>query len=386
MFVVTQGEWGGAQRYIYDLAGSPEAQNWAVDVAFGSDSENALGLKMEALGAKIWPLKWLKRPILPIADILAIFELFWLFRQTRPNVIHLNSSKAGVLGSLAASLKYFGLLTFDFRLVYTVHGWIFNEPMNAFKKQLYLLLEKFTARFKDKIICVSEFDRQVAIENKIAPAEKFVTIHNGIDAEAMEFLPKDEARRELIKNPWDPHAPSGLGMTTVIGTIANFYPTKGLEYLIEAVRLLVTDYQLPVTAVIIGDGELRPQLENLISKYNLQNNVFLVGKKENGSRYLKAFNIYVCSSVKEGFPYSILEAMAAGLAVVSTKVGGIPEIIEDGKNGLLIESKNPAELAEKIKHLIDDDVLAKKIAEQTKLAAENNFSQQSMIQKTFDEY
>ena len=386
LYVVTQGEWGGAQRYIYDLAGSPEAQNWVINVAFGNDGDNALNPKIEALGAKIWPLKWLKRPISPIADILAVFELWRLFRQIRPDVIHLNSSKAGVVGSLASFLVSHKPYAISHKLIYTVHGWVFNEPMSALKKIFYLWAEKFTARFKDKIICVSEFDRQIALKYRIAPAEKLVRIHNGINIDSMEFLPKDEARRELIKKPWDPHAPSGLGMTTVIGTIANFFSTKGLEYLIEAVRLLITDYRLPITAIIIGDGELRPQLENLISKYNLQKNIFLAGKKENASKYLRAFDIYVCSSVKEGFPYSILEAMAAELPIIATKVGGIPEIIENNESGLLIEPRESGALAEKIKLLLNQPELADQLAANAQKKVKEKFLKSTMIQKTFGEY
>lgn len=385
LYIVTQGEWGGAQRYIYDLAGSPEAQNWTINVAFGNGGVNDLGDKLKALGVKIWPIKWLQRPISPIADILAIFELWRLYRQVRPDVVHLNSSKAGVVGSLASFLNKitgYRLPVTGYRVVYTAHGWVFNEPMSRLKKQFYLWAERFTARFKDKIICVSEFDRQVAIKNKIAPEEKLVTIHNGIDAGSMNFLPKNEAIKNLIPDSKFQIPNSNI----VIGTIANFYPTKGLDYLIKAVRLLITDYRLPITAIIIGDGELRPQLENLIAKYNLQNNVFLVGRKENALQYLKAFDIYVCSSVKEGFPYSILEAMAAGLSIVSASVGGIPEMIENEKDGLLVEPKNAEKLAMAIKLFINNKDYGQRLAEQAGQSVKEKFSKNQMTEKIFKQY
>ena len=214
-----------------------------------------------------------------------------------------------------------------------------------------------TARAKDKIICVSEFDRQSALDNKIAPNNKLISIHNGIDADKIEFLPKAEALKELIGDVDFQVSDTDI----IIGTIANFYPTKGLPYLIEAIQLLVTRYSLPVTLIIIGDGEKRPeQLEKIIAEKKLNKKVLLAGRKENASRYLKAFDSYACSSVKEGFPYSILEAIGAGLPIVSTNVGGISEIIEDNITGLLVEPQNPNQLAEKIFQLAKDKTLMEK--------------------------
>ncbi|MFA4872173.1 MAG: glycosyltransferase family 4 protein [Patescibacteria group bacterium] len=395
LYVITQPEMGGAQRYIRDLITSAEAQNFDIELATGRGHDESL-LNNLPENIKIHKLNYLVREISPINDIRAVFELKKIMANSRPDIIHLNSSKASIVGSFASLLYSYKLPPTSYKLFYTVHGWVFNEPMSAYKKSLYKWLEKFTAKLKNKIICVSEFDRQTAIKEKIAPHphpsplpkgggelyDKLITIHNGIDAKETDFLPKDVARQELLSLV--PNLPPNFQY--VVGTVANFYKTKGLEYFIEAIYLLINNWQLPILGVVIGDGDLKKELKNLIINYDIENNFILPGKKENAARYLKAFDIYVCSSVKEGFPYSILEAMAAGLPIVSTNVGGIPEMIQNQKNGLLIEPKNPSELATSIKFLIENPELANQLGNQAKITVTEKFSIKEMLKKTFKQY
>lgn len=377
LYTITQGEAGGAQNYVASLARAAKSQNMAVNVAIGELGDNWLGQEIEALGGKIWPQDHLVRPISPLNDLLAIFELAQLYQKIKPNIIHLNSSKAGVLGALAGIV--YNAKAKNCKIIYTAHGWVFNEPMSLVKKWLYLTLEKLTAKFKHKIICVSEYDRDVALANKIAPAEKLITIHNGIDTPNVKFLDKIAARQELFGNN---HSQSN---EVIIGCIANFYPTKGLNYLIETTKILV-EQQQKIKVIIIGDGELRSELEKQIVENNVQSVITLVGKKNNAKKYLPAFDIAVMSSVKEGFPYYLLEAMTSSLPIVATKVGGVPEIIEDNKTGLLAESKNPSDLADKIQTLIDNPGLRQNFGQAGYERVKQEFSLEKMTRKTFETY
>ena len=369
LYVITQAEMGGAQRYLYDLATSSDAQNYDISVAIGQGQDQSLINELKGKNIITYQIKHLVRQVSPLNDILAIFELRKIYKRIKPDVIHLNSSKAGVLGSLANHT----IAKISYNIVYTAHGWVFNEPMNKIKKILYWSLEKITSQPKDKIICVSEFDRQTAIKYKIAGAKKLTTIHNGLDNNLMVFLTKEEARKEL-KLPTD---------KTIVGTVANFYKTKGLEYFIKAIKELNDEN---IIGVIIGEGDLRMELKKLISSLGLKNKLLLLGKHTNASKYLKAFDIYACSSVKEGFPYSILEAMAAKLPIISTNVGGIPEMIKDNNNGLLVEPKNPEILSEEIKLLIKNQDLSQKLAEKAEQDVKNNFTKEQMIKQTFGLY
>lgn len=382
LYVITQGEIGGAQLYVSALAQAASSQNWDVSVAVGQDGDNWLRQQINAKNSHFLTLKRLKRAISPLNDILAVFELTKLYQKIKPDIIHLNSSKAGVVGTLA-----FWLCPKSSRgkLIYTAHGWVFNEPMNSLKRALYYWLERLTAGTKTRIICVSEYDRQIGLKKKVAKIDKLVTIHNGVDFPANYFLDKETALAELLKNTAyssDTHNDKKI----VIGTIANFYATKGLNILIDTVKLLnqepsAVSYKL----IIIGEGELRSELEQQIKQLGLQNDIILTGSKPQAAKYLKALDVAVMSSVKEGFPYFILEAMSAGLPIVATRVGGIPEMIDDGVTGYLAEAKSSQALAEKIS-LLTTEEKRKQFGQAGLDKVKTEFSQKQMIDKTFAVY
>jgi glycosyltransferase involved in cell wall biosynthesis len=379
LYIITQSELGGAQRYILDLAKNLK-EEFEISVAFGEQGEKGkLARKLAENSINHYTVPYLKRAISPINDFLAFISIIKLIKKLRPDIIHLNSSKISIIGSLAAKSCY--VLYVKCYVVYTVHGWVFNEPLPLWQRLFYKYAEKFTAFLKDKIICVSEYERQIAIQEKITHEKKLITIHNGI--EEINLLLPEQARRKLsqIKNSKFKIQNSKF----IIGTIANLYKTKGLEYLIEAIRLLI-NIGLNITTIVIGEGEERKNLEDLIAQTNLKNNFILVGEINNAACILPAFDVYVCSSLKEGFPYTILEAMSAGLPIVSTNVGGISEIITDKESGILVEPKNPKALAEGIKKLIDSEELRNTLGERSKKDVKEKFGLEKMIKKTKDVY
>ncbi|NUM25103.1 MAG: glycosyltransferase family 4 protein [Candidatus Buchananbacteria bacterium] len=365
LFIVTQAEWGGAQRYIFDLASQLMPENYEITVAAGKFDGRGKNLftKLDEKKIKSYTLKNLVREINPWQDVRAYFEIKKLIKTIRPDIVHLNSSKAGVIGALAAKRAKIK------KVVYTVHGFVFNEPMPMWKKFVYLVAEKFSARFKDTLICVSDYDRKSAIKNQIAPLNKLVTVHNGLDT--IELLPRLEARRQL-------HLPDNK---KVVGTIANFYLTKDLKTLIQAANI-VTKLHPETIFVVIGDGQQRNQLTTEIKNLKLEDVFLLAGEKEQASQYLAAFDVYVCSSVKEGLPYSIIEAMKAGLPIASTNVGGIPELLTDEKNALVVKSGDPDALAKAIDNILEDENLSKKISAQAKADMSEKFSLSEMTAKT----
>lgn len=363
LYLITQSDSGGAQKYVYDLSAN-FSQKYNIIVASGESAFNRrdkqgykseMAQKLDDRGIKYKYIPHLKRAILPWRDFLAFWQIVKLIKSEKPNIIHLNSSKISILGSLAARWCKTP------KVIYTVHGWVFNEELPAWKKAFYKTLEKFTAKFKNQIICLSEFDKQTAIKQKIVPAEKISVIYNGIAP--IKFLPRDEARKKLKIHDG----------TILVGTIANLYKTKGLNYLIEAMNQVSGTRR---QVLIIGDGPEKNNLESSNDKITLAGNI------PNAASLLSAFDIYVCSSIKEGLPYTILEAMKAGLPIISTDVGAIPEIITDGKNGLLVEPKKPEQLVEKIKYLIDNTDIAKKLGEQAKKDVAEKFSLERMLKET----
>ena len=365
LYIITQSELGGAQKYVFDLAKNLQNE-FNISVAVGEQGEKGeLINKLKQKNIKYYIIPHLKRAISPINDLLSLIEIIKLIKKIKPDIIHLNSSKISILGSIASIFS-------KSKIIYTAHGWVFNEPMPKWKKLFYKYSEKFTALFKNKIICVSEFDRQIAIKEKICSPKKLITIHNGI--KQINFLSKQEARQKLFKNNQD--------SKLIIGTIANLYKTKGLEYLIQSIKILTSNFQFPIITIIIGEGKERKNLQNLINQLNLKNSIFLFGKINNASELLKAFDIYICSSIKEGLSYTLIEAMQAELPIVATNVGGNSELIENNKTGILIKPQNQQELTNAINYLIKNKALSNQLGVNAEQKAMNEFSLESMISKT----
>lgn len=371
LYVITLSEIGGAQKYILDLAKSFN-KKYDILVAAGGKINSPLFKKLAKEKIKYYPLKHLKRQINPLSDILAVLELRKLIKLFKPDIIHLNSSKAGVIGSLAVN----GIP--KIKVVYTAHGFVFNEQIGFLKKIFYKFVEKFFAIYKNKIITVSEYDRQTAIKNKIAPAKKFITISNGLDIQNLKFFSKEDARKKL-----------NLPQTNiVVGTIANYYPVKALDRIIGAAKIITKEFN-ETKFILIGDGLEKKKLQKQIRKENLTNN-FLLGAVKDASYCLKAFDVFILSSKKEGFPYAILEAMLAEVPIVATNVGGIPEMITDGENGFLIQSnidekseiETIKQIAEKTIYYLKNKKIAKIFANKAYRKATKNFTLEKMVEKT----
>ena len=202
-------------------------------------------------------------------------------------------------------------------------------------------MEWVSAKWKDVIIVNNQHDFDQAIKLRIKPRKKLALVYNGIETYKLDLMSRDEARTKL-EIPADKY---------VVGTIANLYPAKGLEYFIRTAYHFQNKDEL--VFFVIGDGKERPELEALIKDLGLERKVFLVGQLTDAFKYLSAFDIFILSSVKEGFPWALIEAMAAKLPIVATRVGAVSEIIEDGKNGLIVEPGDPEAMASKIKEIME---------------------------------
>lgn len=361
LYLITQSEWGGAQRYVFDLATSIRG-DFEVAVAAGANGDGALFKALETKNIPTIKLKNLVREIKPISDLLAFLEIRNLIKQVRPEILHTNSTKAGVLAALAA--KGTGI-----KVIHTVHGWTFLEPLPALTRALYFLAEKIACRYRHATILLSQYEKKVAEKYNLNCKINAVIPH-GIDLP--KFLSREESRRELsahLQSPVRSDVPW-------IGTIANFYKTKDIPNLIAALSLISEKY----CAIIIGDGPERKKIEQLIKTHNLADRVYLTGRLSLAERSLPAFDLFVLPSAKEGLPYALLEAMAAGLPIVATEVGAIPEIIENEKNGLTVPSKNSSELSNAIQKLLNDSLLRQNLGAAMQKTFADNFTKKEMIE------
>jgi glycosyltransferase involved in cell wall biosynthesis len=361
LYIITQADGGGAQKYVLTLA-----KHFGGIIAAGDEADE-LFKTAQNLKIPSYKLRHLKRNINFYHDIWALWEIRQLIKLVRPDIVHLNSTKAGFLGSIASAFlktkaaprtgkpSWPGV-----RVVFTAHGFRFLEPLSLAVKNFYLALEKVASSYRDFIITVSDFDRKAALQNKLINENKIQTIHNGLPP--INFNSKQEALTKLnlkLNN-----------QTKVIGTVANNYITKGVTIFEKASNLINSRGNF--LSIVIGETFGK---KNLINNGNFQ----LIGPKNNAATLLKAFDIFVLPSIKEGFPFVILEAMQAGLPIVATHTGGVPEAL--GNAGILVEPNNPKALADAIEYLIQHPDIMSNLSQKT-LERSKLFSEEKMLSET----
>lgn len=365
LFAITKANWGGAQRYVFDLAMAAKTAGHEVLVAYGEPG--ILAAKLEAAGIRSVQISALGRDVRLKRDSAALGELVRFMKEFRPDVIHLNSSKAGVLGAFAARIA--GVRN----IIFTAHGWAFNEDRPLWQRIAFGLIHGAGVLMSTTTICVSEATRH---DMRWLPfsAKKFTTIHNGVDCDSL--AEKDAARTALLPEDRD---------GTWIGMISELHPTKRVSDAIEAMALLGEAHP-DAKLVVLGEGEERATLETLIRQKSLENKVHLAGFVKDASRQLKAFDIFLHASRSEALGYVILEAGCGSLPVVATNVGGIPEIITGSVSGMLVPKNDPERIASALASLLDNPEYAAQLGSALHDRVLKDFSKKEMIIKTLALY
>jgi glycosyltransferase involved in cell wall biosynthesis len=365
LYIITKANWGGAQRYVYDLAQAALEAGYEVAVAFGEEGE--LARRLKEAGIRTHLVRGLSRDVGFTRDAKAFFELVRLFKHERPDVVHINSSKAGGLGVLAARMC--GVP----KIIFTAHAWAFNESRPLWQKIIIWIFAGVTVVLSHKTICVSDAGRKDLRRFPFA-ARKMSVIHNGIACPTL--MPREEARRTLLNNKIEKYW---------IGMVSELHPTKQIADAVSAMALLAEEHPY-VILVVLGEGSERTSLEEQIKRTNLTDRVFLLGFIPNAAALLHAFDLFLHSSRSEALAYAILEAGCASLPVVATAVGGIPEIITNGREGLLVPSGSPEAIARALDSLIRNSAHAKSLGAALHTRVLTVFSKEKMVRATFALY
>jgi glycosyltransferase involved in cell wall biosynthesis len=364
LLVVTQSEFGGAQKYVYSLATTLPQFGFHVRTVCGSNG--GLVSHLRAAEAEVIPLPALVRELNPISDWQAFHELRRIIRAWQPHIVHTNSSKAGLLGRLAARTCRTPVI------IFTAHGFVLSEPLAAPTKLFYWCAEKVGALAGHYTIAVSEQDRQLAVRSWLTRPGRIVTIYNGLDPLPTDGLESaGSLRREL----------GLLAGSPLIGTVANFYPTKGLPDFIRSCAL-VRQQHPTARFVIVGDGADRPVLEALIEELGLRDSLHLAGRRPDAERIVADFDVFVMSSVKEGMPFALLEAMRQARPIVATRVGGIPEVLQGGAVGVLVEPGRHEQLAAAILQLLRQPDRAQALGMAARQRVATDFTSERMLAAT----
>jgi len=371
LLLVTSSAWGGAERYVIRLAAAASGE-FDVTVAAGPSKSRELFRRLPP-GVKAFELEDLVRPIAPWSDLKAVRRLRAFIDEEGFDLVHANSSKAGLVGALAARLSRARP-----RVIYTAHGWGFTERRALPFRLAVLWSEKLAARWRAATVVLTDAERAVALEKGLSAPQRLRLIPLGIDRDEIAFLDREAARAELSDACGAPLA------GRVVGAIANAYPAKDLPTLLEAFERLapaVHDAEL----VVIGDGPEMPALLAFRATLPHRGRIHMPGALPDAARLMKAFDVFALSSSKEGLPWVILEASLAEVPIVATRVGALPELIEDGVSGKLVPPGDPGAMASALRALLTDADLLMRLKSGVPRVAERR-SGSSMVQSTLELY
>lgn len=308
----------------------------------------------------------LRRAIHPYFDLMALWKLIRIIGEVKPDIVHTHSSKAGILGRLAAAFWRVPVI------VHSPHGHIFYGYFNQFTTNIFILLERLLTKFSTKVITLTRLGKDDHVRLKIGPQEKFSIIPCGIRYPVNK--PAQVALEALKQH-------IGLNGEKVIGWVGRLEPIKGCDIFLEACRTIHEHSDLKAKFVVVGDGVESSALKSKVMQLGLTETVCFLGNRTDVHNLMFLFDVFVLTSRNEGLGRVILEAMSCSVPVIATEVGGVPEIISDNVNGKLIPAENPVSLAHAIERLLKNEKLRGSFIQNAHHTCKH-FHFQNMIQRT----
>lgn len=365
LHTITKLELGGAQENTLYTLQNLNRERYNLFLA-ANDKGILIEKAKELKDVKAFFIPELVRPINPLKDLIALIKLFRFCKREKIDIIHTHSSKAGISGRWAAKFAKVPII------IHTIHGWGFYPKQNFLKRRLFIFLERITGKITDRLIAVSQANIETGIQNRIGEKEKYILTRSGIKSSQFQNVEVKivEKKKEL-----------GLEEDTkVMAMIAPFKPQKAPLDFVKVANQVIE--KRPKTQfLLIGDGELRPEIERLTKEFNLEKKVILTGWRRDIPQILKVIDILALTSRWEGLPRVFPEAMASELPIVATKVDGAPEAIEEGVNGFLVSVGDIKGMAEKIIALLDNSELAEEMGKKGKEKVFPEFDIDLMVEK-----
>ena len=348
LHINTERTWRGGEQQALYLARGQKDRGLTVTVACQPDSpmadraaESGLDVAQVRMSGE--------------ADVASAYKLARLIRERESSIVHMHTSHAHTVGCLASALARRGVRIVTRRVD-------FRPIKNAFSK--------FKYRWGvHKYVAISNAIKQVMVADGIA-ADRIAVVHSGIDISRFDIAPaQPELRNEFQLDP----------NRLVVGNVAHMADHKGQRYLIEAVPDVLREFPT-AKFVIVGDGELRSDLEARVARLGIEDSVIFAGSRNDVPQILRLLDVFVMSSHMEGLCTSIMDAMAAGIPVVASDAGGIPEIVQNEVNGLLVPARKPALLAEAILRVLKNRGEAAEFARAGRKTVEEKFTLDTMVE------
>jgi glycosyltransferase involved in cell wall biosynthesis len=366
LMIITRLDRGGSADVFRELAENLDKEIFDIKLIAGLTVAPSFSIDdWKSRGILIY-LPSLRRDINPVFDLYSLFKLYKIIRFENPDIVHTHTSKAGILGRIAAFLNRVPII------IHTPHGHIFYGYFGKFKTRLFIWFEKLAAKVTNRIITLTNIEKKDYISLGIGKEEKFSTIYCGINID--RFCKKD---KEVLRKEF------GFNLDNIIiGWIGRLEKIKGCEYFIRGCRIIKDKMKdKNIKFLLVGDGLLRPYLEELTGELKLSEDIIFMGNRDNIPEIMNIIDLFVLSSLNEGLGRVILEAMASGVPVVATRVGGVPEIVTDGITGLLIPPSNPEKIAWAVIEILNNKELYSKFSTNCRERAKL-FSLDKMIKDT----
>jgi len=333
--LITHLELGGAQKATLSLCRWLRSQGYYV--VLGSSYRGLLVEEAQGLlGRGFKKFRFLIREINPLYDLIAFVSLFIYIREEGFDLIHTHTSKAGFLGRWAAFFA-------GVKSVHTVHGFAFHDFQNPVVKWLYVFLERITAVITSRLIVVSEQVKIKGLKYKIGKSSKYEVIY-----ELVQFPPVRVINRKK-------------SIPAIVGMVSALKPQKNPYDFIKLAEALSPKYS-SLEFHIVGDGKLASALKRIVASSEIKDRIKFWGWKKEGWKYMCNFDVLVLTSLFEGQPHVVVEAMAMGIPVVAYGVDGVNDIIQNGINGFAVTPRNFAELKEKVELVLNDHILREKMS------------------------
>jgi len=315
-------------------------------------------------GVDIRVVNEMKRNVSIVGDLVSFYKTYQLIRSEKPDIVDTHTAKAGAVGRLAAWLAGVPII------IHTFHGHVFEEFFSKFKSEIFVYIEKMLALLTTRIIAISPLQLyELSQKFKIAPLKKFVIVKLGVELEHFLNLQKNNKLKESLG------IPAG---DKLIGIIGRLVPTKNHLLMIRVLKKL-RDAGINVHLCVVGDGEERGKIVKLQEELGLNGYVHFLGWERHIQRIYSGIDLLAQSSTTEGTPFTVIEAMASGVPVVATDVGGVADLLLDNQNGLLCKSNDASGMADNIIKLLQDSEFTDKLRQNAKAFVKENYTQKRLI-------
>lgn len=349
---------GGVERYLETLFKYSKDKVENILVC----SQNYDYEKFKRLADRVIVLK-MAHDIQPSSDIKVERTLRRIIKQLKPDIVYAHSSKAGAFARIAD-------LGLNNKVIYNPHGWAFNMQQSAKKKEMCKWVEKISAHFCDKIVCISDAEKESALREKICKSSKLQVIYNGIDLEEIEKT--TPMSRDQLGIPKD---------AFVVGMVGRLSKQKAPDTFVKAAKLIKE--KIPnAFFLMVGDGELRDHVEDLINQYDLNSSFLITGWVNNPTAYMKIMNVGMLLSRWEGFGLVLPEYMACGVPIVATNVDAIPNVAKNGVNGMLVDKDDYHKAADAVDRLFKQPDLTSSLVKTADNIVKTKFDGKRVAQNT----